>query len=182
MRGRSIDRWRGAKWIGLAIAAALLTQNATAQQAANVEAVAVSDGDTLHVVLGEARVRVRLSRIDAPEHGQAFGRRSEQSLRELVGRKTVLMTWRTSDRHGRPIATIEVDGMDVSREQVRRGMAWVYRRYSRDEDLLRIEQEARDARRGLWSDPHAIAPWEWRRSKKAATNDAAPGRGISPNQ
>ena len=30
----------------------------------------------------------------------------------------------------------------------------------------RLEQEARDAKRGLWSDPHAVAPWEWRKGAR----------------
>lgn len=63
---------------------------------------------------------------------QACGRRSEQSLRELVGKKQVELAWKSLDRYGRPIAQVSVDGLDVNAEQVRRGYAWVFRRYSND--------------------------------------------------
>jgi endonuclease YncB( thermonuclease family) len=43
--------------------------------------VAVSDGDTITVLDGDERQhKIRLSGIDAPEKGQAFGERSKQSL------------------------------------------------------------------------------------------------------
>jgi micrococcal nuclease len=150
---------------GLVMAGLLASSAAKAQAVAEAEVVAVSDGDTAHVMLEGRKTRVRLAEVDAPEHGQPFGQRSEQSLRELVWKKTVRLSWREVDRHGRPIVRITVDGVDVSEEQVRRGMAWVYRRYSRDAALLSIEREARERRRGLWADPHAVPPWEWRRSK-----------------
>lgn len=131
---------------------------------ATVSLTGVSDGDTATVRLDGQSVRVRLANIDAPEHGQPWGRRAEQSLRELVCKKTVRIEWREVDRHGRPIATMTVDGIDVGEEQVRRGLAWVYRRYSRDARLLELEAQAREAGRGLWADPAPVAPWEWRRA------------------
>jgi len=109
---------------------------------------------------------LRLARIDAPEHRQAWGQRAEQSLRQLVWKKQVHIEWREVDRNGRPIVTMTVDGLDVSEEQVRRGMAWVYRAYSKDPQLLRIEADAREARLGLWADTAPLPPWEWRRMKR----------------
>lgn len=51
---------------------------------------------------------------------------------------------------------------------VRRGAAWVYRRYSHDPALLPLEAEAQAARRGLWALPEAqrVPPWEWRAAKR----------------
>jgi endonuclease YncB( thermonuclease family) len=39
----------------------------------------------------------------------------------------------------------------------------VFRRYATRMEYFRIEDEARVAGRGLWSDPHPVPPWEWRR-------------------
>ena len=124
----------------------------------------VADGDTMYVDLDGKSTRVRLARIDAPEKAQPFGRRSEQSLRELVGKRVVSITWHEIDRYGRPIVDVMVDGLDVNGEQVRRGYAWVYRQYSHDPALLASEHEAREQGRGLWVDAHPIEPWLWRKA------------------
>ncbi len=42
-----------------------------------------------------------------------------------------------------------------------------FQRYARsDETLVRLKAEARDAKRGLWSEENPVAPWIWRKSKK----------------
>jgi endonuclease YncB( thermonuclease family) len=45
---------------------------------------------------------------------------------------------------------------------VQEGMAWHFVKYSSDTTLARLEQQARAKKIGLWSDPHAIAPWDYR--------------------
>ncbi len=125
----------------------------------------VSDGDTFYMQIDGKSTRVRLAQIDSPERAQPFGRRAEQSLRELLGKREVTATWREIDRYGRPVVQVEVGGVDVNAEQVKRGFAWVYRQYSNDARLIALEQEARSAGRGLWSDQHPVEPWAWRKAK-----------------
>jgi endonuclease YncB( thermonuclease family) len=43
------------------------------------------------------------------------------------------------------------------------GWAWVFGGFSPDPDLLDAETAARKAHRGLWSDPRAQNPSDWRR-------------------
>ncbi len=45
-------------------------------------------------------------------------------------------------------------------------MAWIYPKYNRDRSLLALEHEARGAKRGLWTDPNLIPPWEYRHGGK----------------
>lgn len=130
------------------------------------EVTGVADGDTFYMKIAGESTRVRLAEVDAPEKKQPFGRRSEQSLRELVGKRAVTATWDKVDRYGRPIVRVVVDGVDVNAEQVRRGFAWVYRRYSTDSSFYVFESEARLARRGLWADASPVEPWEWRRGRR----------------
>ncbi len=128
----------------------------------------VSDGDTFYMQIdgkGKAK-RIRLAEVDAPESAQPFGRRAEQSLRELIGKQWVAISWRNLDRYKRPVAHVEVGGVNVNTEQVRRGFAWVSPQYSHDARLFALEAEARSARRGLWVDPNPVAPWVWRKSHK----------------
>lgn len=129
------------------------------------QVVGITDGDTLRVLVDQREVVIRLAQIDAPEKRQPFGQRSRQSLAELVFQKGVRVETEGRDRYGRTIGTVFVEGLDVNAEQVRRGMAWVYVRYAHDPALQAVEQEAREARRGLWADAEPVAPWAWRRAQ-----------------
>ncbi len=72
----------------------------------------------------------------------------------------------TVDRYGRIVGRVYVDDTDVNRELVAQGFAWVYRKYSNDAELLRLEAEAKQKGLGLWADPNPIPPWEWRRGRR----------------
>ena len=131
--------------------------------------VSVADGDTLTVLDGAyKRHRIRLDQIDAPESRQDFGKRSKQSLASLVFGKRVVVDIVKIDQYRRSVGTVMVGRVDANREQVRRGMAWVYRKYARDSAYYRAEEDARSKRIGLWSQPNPIAPWEFRRAARAA--------------
>ena len=45
----------------------------------------------------------------------------------------------TIDRYERIIGRIYVDDLDVNAEMVRRGAAWVYRKYAKDQKLFQLE-------------------------------------------
>jgi micrococcal nuclease len=70
-----------------------------------------------------------------------------------------------TDRYGRSIGIVTLpDGRKLNHELVRSGFAWWYRKYApHDEQLARLEQDARNAKRGLWADAAPVAPWEFRR-------------------
>lgn len=52
-------------------------------------------------------------------------------------------------------------------------MAWWYCEYSRDDDLGRLEKEARANKNGLWGDPHPVPPWEWRHLSRNRSDTSA---------
>jgi endonuclease YncB( thermonuclease family) len=129
--------------------------------------VGIADGDTLTIrTASKHQHRIRLAEIDAPEKRQPFGKRSKQSLSDLCFGKQAKVTPRVIDRYKRTVAHINCAGVDVSAEQVGRGMAWVYRRYARNHNLYILEHNARVAKRGLWADPNPTTPWEWRNHRK----------------
>ena len=109
--------------------------------------MSVQDGDTLTVRVAGRRVKVRLAGIDAPERDQPFGEKSRESLSRMAFNRTVSVAVQKIDDYGRTIGTVTVAGSNVEAEQVRRGLAWVYRQYSHDAQLLALEAEARAARR-----------------------------------
>jgi hypothetical protein len=48
------------------------------------------------------------------------------------------------------------------------GLVLVYRKYAPlDTELESLEQQARDAKRGLWADPAPIPPWVYRKVRRA---------------
>ncbi len=135
--------------------------------------VGVSDGDTI-TVLDDTKQRhvIRLMGIDAPEKVQAFGQTAKQSLSDLVFDRDVSVTWFKKDRYGRTVGQVYVDDKDVCFEQIKRGLAWHYKEYEREqsvEDRSRYadaEKNARIYKIGLWSDLTPINPSSFRTNIK----------------
>ncbi len=123
-------------------------------------------GDTLVLLVDHQQHKIRLSDIDTPERKQPFGTRAKQALSELAFGKQARVVEVTVDRYGRIVGRVFVDGIDVNRELVAQGYAWVYRKYSQDEELLKLEAQAKEKGLGLWADPDPIPPWEWRRGRR----------------
>jgi len=151
-----------------------------AQAQQPVKVVGVSDGDTVKVLTSEKKeLRIRLDGIDAPESAQPFGSASKKWLSDQVFGKTVQLYPKELDRYGRTVGRIELDGKNVNLASVRAGMAWWYRQYApTSKELKAAEAEARAAKRGIWSEPRAVAPWEWRRGSRSPSTDgnfSAPG-------
>lgn len=135
--------------------------------------VGVADGDTITVLDGQqAQHKVRLMGIDCPEKAQPFGQNAKQSLSDLVFGRSVNVEWQKLDRYERIVGKVVVRGQDANLEQVRRGLAWHYKKYEREQEpsdrvsYAEAEIEARIARRGLWADPESISPWDWRKSRR----------------
>lgn len=128
------------------------------------EVVGVTDGDTLTLLENQRQIKIRLAEIDTPERGQPYGTQAKKVLSDLVFGKHARAVVQDIDRYGRSVARIYVNGIDVNAEMVKRGAAWVYRRYAEDTSLYDLEHEAQANKRGLWGLPEAqqIPPWEWR--------------------
>lgn len=129
------------------------------------ECVAVSDGDTIKILVDKEQVVVRLASIDAPEKRQPFGTKSREHLAELVFRKECVVEVTGKDGYGRKIGKVRVDDVDVNSQMVKDGFAWQYKQYDKSKELEQIEREAREAKRGLWADKDPVPPWEWRKVK-----------------
>jgi endonuclease YncB( thermonuclease family) len=139
--------------------------------------VSVADGDTLTVLVGSRQVRVRLWGIDAPERGQPWSRRSREALAARAMHRDASVATRGTDGYGRTLARVAVDGVDLGEAQLRDGMAWVYRRYSKDRAMIALEDDARAGRRGLWGTRDPEPPWAWRERKGTGSGRRAPATG-----
>ncbi|MER1967140.1 thermonuclease family protein [Castellaniella sp. GW247-6E4] len=181
--GRKI-RWRAAGWllavafaVGLgATAFGLGVEGATPAQTYSLtgRVVSVSDGDTLTLLVGRARERIRLASIDAPETshgrdrpGQPFGQAARKALAEQIAGGTYTLACYERDRYERHVCDLPLGGGETaSRRLVAAGMAWANMqgggKYMRDAVLPGLQDKARAQRLGLWARPDAVAPWEWR--------------------
>ena len=116
-------------------------------------AVRVVDGDTLKV----GATTVRLHGIDAPEIKQTCtdpdgnvwtcGKRVRELAAARYHRQVANCTKIDTDRFGRMVAKCSVGGEDVGGWLVAQGLAFAFRKYSLDYDL--IEKQAAVTGRGL---------------------------------
>lgn len=134
--------------------------------------ISVHDGDTVRVKLldtGE-ETSVRLNLIDAPEDSnnvgtQSYGKEAGDYLRSLIQDKEVDLEIYGKDKYERTIAVIKKDGVDINARMIEEGLAWHYKKYDNTEHYAQydsLEKEAKNLKKGLWSDPNATPPWEFR--------------------
>lgn len=147
---------------------------APADTEANADVVGVSDGDTITVrfLKSGKQERIRLATIDAPELGQHYGVPSKRSLSDMVFGKRVKIVEMDRDQYGRIVAEVFAGGRNINLDQVRKGFAWHYKKYQRQqtENMRRLydaaEVAARRERIGLWRDQNPVPPWEWRNASR----------------
>ena len=133
------------------------------KQLITAKCIGISDGDTIKVLVGNEQVRIRLEGIDCPERGQPFGNNAKQLVGELCHNREIGYVENDRDRWGRVIATVYVDGNDLSLALLRNGLAWHYAKYNDDERYATAERSARARKVGLWSDGDPMPPWDWRK-------------------
>jgi micrococcal nuclease len=164
--------------LALLIASAVVAPAVALTFRATVEKVV--DGDTIHVRDESGRhFRIRLSGVDAPEKGQAFGERARESLVRLLSAGPVFVDVQSSDRYRRLLGKVTCGGRDVGLGQIVAGFAWFYPwadSISEGDRALysREERTARSGHLGLWRDPNPIPPWQFRRGERAGNFQANP--------
>lgn len=149
--------------------AACLSARAQAPAVIAGKVISVQDGDTITVLDAEhVNYRIRLSGIDAPEKGQAFGNVAREHLGALCAGRRITASCPKIDRYGRYVCTVWVGEIDLSLAQLRAGMAWHFKRYESEQGTeeraayAQAENDARVARLGLWQENNPIPPWQWR--------------------
>lgn len=130
--------------------------------------IKIKDGDTVVVLLADkSQQTLRLAEVDCPENGQSFGSNARQFTANQVFGKTVVFYKVGKDRYGRGVAGIFYDGDKyLSKEIVKAGFGWWYFKASKNTELQKLQDEAKQKKLGLWSDTKAISPWEFRNNKK----------------
>ena len=128
--------------------------------------IKVVDGDTIHVLVDQTPIRVRLLDIDAPERGQAYANRARQALADMVFGQPVTVHTQGKDIYGRVLGTVFISQTDINAELIKEGYVWVYHPSKQKAAYVRLEAEARATRRGLWADRNPTPPWKFRTSRR----------------
>ncbi|MBF0628823.1 MAG: thermonuclease family protein [Magnetococcales bacterium] len=130
--------------------------------------VRVTDGDTLVVARAGGEERIRVAEIDTPEHGQPFAAEAKAFTAQMVDQKRVRVREKERDRYGRLVAWVTPEGeqQELGVALVRAGLAWRHIYYSKNRQLAKLEQEARNRKTGLWSEPNPTPPWVWKRNHR----------------
>jgi micrococcal nuclease len=134
----------------------------TPAAAEEVPVLRAVDGDTILVSIGGRQERVRYIGVNTPESVapnrpvECFGHEASERNKALVEGKRVRLEKDVSetDRFGRLLRYVWIGDVQINARLVQEGFAAVATfppdvRYQ--ETYTRLEREARDARRGLWS-------------------------------
>lgn len=139
--------------------------------------ISVADGDTITILDSSNQThKIRLYGIDTPEKGQAYGKAAKKHTSWLTYRKIAKVRTYDTYRYGRTVGVVAVDGVNVNESLIANEYAWQYRKYCKArfcKDWLSFEMDAKLGKVGLWKDPHAQAPWDWRKAKRTGNKTTA---------
>lgn len=146
--------------------------------------IKVADGDTLTVQDKDGRKhKIRMHGIDAPESKQAHGLASAEWMSARVLGTDVTIEVNDTDRYQREVAKVWATpsdcreqfckySLDINLEAVKAGQVWWYKDYAKTQSLSdrklyeQAEQDARQARIGLWQGAKPTPPWQWRAEQR----------------
>lgn len=144
-------------------------------ESCNVVPGSIYDGDTLQINCAGKVSKVRLCGVDAPEKSQPGGIESRNKLREILAGGKIEFYAIEQDRYGRTVAEIAVSTGEpkeifVNEKMVSTGNAYHYAQYSKNcpnrSAIAAAEEVARTARAGLWKNPEAQRPWDYRKQNR----------------
>lgn len=137
---------------------------------------AVHDGDTITLTISGTKYKIRLDSIDAPELAQPFGSSSQITLANTVLGKSVKVAYSKTDQYDRIVGAVFTDSCQyVNLNQVTTGAAWFYKAYQCEvsaavrTQFAQAQDNAVNAKRGLWAQTDPEAPWFYRNGTEPVT-------------
>lgn len=150
--------------ISVLFGAPLQQQTPKQLRAGTYQVISVEDGDTIVVDMNGTEERVRFIGVDTPETRdprkpvQCFGKAATTFTTELIGDNAVRLkadpTNTNRDRYSRLLRYVYLpDDTLVNAELIRQGYGFAYLSFpvQKAEEFRALEQEARQANRGLWA-------------------------------
>lgn len=142
------------------------------------KAFRVFDGDSFLLRKTNGKViDIRMLGVDAPEKGQPYSAKATEALEQMILNQVLEVEVRDVDPHGRDVALIYVQGLEVNFAMVEKGWAWVNRPFIHNLyknerlDYLEAQNQAQTLGIGLWADrKKPVAPWDHRRKNRKKKN------------
>ncbi len=123
----------------------------------------IYDGDTFTLLdQNKVQYKIRLNAIDCPEKGQEFSKKAKDFTYQFCTSKTIVAELLDTDKYGRHIANITVNGKSLNEALLTNGLAWHYKKYNSEERLAALENNARNKHINIWSLTNPMAPWIFR--------------------
>lgn len=136
----------------------------------------VHDGDTITLTSAGTVFKIRLDGIDAPELAQPFGSFSQSTLANAVLGKSVKVAYTKTDQYDRIVGAVFTDSCQyINLNQVATGAAWFYKAYQCEvsaavrTQLSQAQENAVNAKIGLWVQSDPEAPWFYRNGSEPVT-------------
>lgn len=130
--------------------------------------IGVKDGDTVVILWENKPQTVRLAHVDCPEKNQPFGAKAKIFVSDFCfGKKVQVVVAGKPNRNGRWIAEIFYNNKNLNKELVRNGLAWHFKKYSKNQNYAQLEREARKNNIGLWQQESPVEPWNWRNYQRS---------------
>lgn len=125
------------------------------------------DADTCHFKKNNGEtVKVRFAGVDAPEKKKPFSKEATEHLTaKLKDQKVTLRC--VGHSFDRRVCSVFVGGVDLAEDLVRAGFAWDSPKHSKGR-YRKLEDEAREAKRGLWVQTNVQSPTCQRLKTKGA--------------
>ncbi|NOQ34425.1 MAG: hypothetical protein GQ569_00835 [Methylococcaceae bacterium] len=155
--------------IGIRVCLTIATLILTNCSTSSLKILKTYDGDTMTLLQGSDKIKVRYYCIDTPEMKQGdWGKRSRDYLRKLAPNDSVVtLEIKDTDRYGRKVSIVNLNGKNLNLEMVKAGMAAVYPQYCKDSDYFEAQDYAKRKRLGIWkTNGLHQRPWVYRKSKR----------------
>ena len=150
----------------LALLLFFLTNSLYSELITDLKVKWVVDGDTVHAIKVDKLYKIILTEIDAPERDQPYGAESTRLLKLLLKDGYFNADISGIDRYGRHLGRLYDNNIDINRELVEQGLAWVYDKYVTDKSFYDNQLSAKTKNKGLWQDSQSIPPWSWREKNR----------------
>jgi micrococcal nuclease len=157
--------WKTLSATGLVLAWAVISASPVwAEFQARV--VTVHEGDRVTIRYDGRSTMLYLKDIDCPEPKQPYAKQAKRATAAYVAGRHVIVRGLKREANGRSTAEIYLpDGRNIGQELIKEGLAWT-RPGRSDSSLEDLEELARAAGKGLWSEPNPVPPWKWKAKGK----------------